>query len=43
MRECELESALAQSRADLEAGRSVAESAADHMARLEALLAPEQA
>jgi hypothetical protein len=39
LRECELESALAQSRADMAAGRLVQESAADHMARLETLMA----
>jgi hypothetical protein len=39
LRECELEAALAQSRVDLAAGRAVAESAADHMARLESMLA----
>lgn len=38
LRECELEAALAQSRADLTAGRAVAESAASHMARLEGML-----
>lgn len=38
LRECELEAALAQSRADLTAGRVVAESAAAHMARLEGML-----
>ena len=39
LRECELEAALAQSRADLAAGRAVQESAADHLARMERLLA----
>ena len=39
LRECELEAALAQSRADLTAGRAVAESATAHMARLEGMLA----
>jgi len=39
LRECELEAALAQSRADVAAGRMVTESASDHMARLEDLLA----
>lgn len=34
LRECELEAALAQTRADLESGRFVAESARDHVARL---------
>lgn len=38
LRECELEAALVQSRADLEAGRAVQETAAEHMARLETLL-----
>jgi hypothetical protein len=38
LRECELDAALAQSRADEAAGRYVAESAQDHMARLDALL-----
>lgn len=42
LRECELDAALAQSRADLDAGRSVAESAAAHMARLETMLATEE-
>ena len=39
LRECELEAALAQSRADLAAGRAVKESAAEHMQRMERLLA----
>jgi hypothetical protein len=39
LRECELDSALAQSQADVAAGRVVAESAAANMARLEAMLA----
>jgi PHD/YefM family antitoxin component YafN of YafNO toxin-antitoxin module len=39
LRECELDAALAQSQADVAAGRVVAESAAAHMARLEAMLA----
>ena len=38
LRECELEAALAQSRADVSAGRTVQESAAAHLARLEAML-----
>lgn len=38
LRECELEAALIQSRADLAAGRAVQESAEAHMARLDALL-----
>jgi hypothetical protein len=41
LRECELDAALAQSQADLAAGRSVVESAASHMARLDAMLAGE--
>ena len=36
LRECELESALAQTRADLAAGRFVKESAEAHLARLKA-------
>ena len=40
LRECELDAALAQSRADEQAGRFVAESAQAHMARLDALLEP---
>jgi len=40
LRECELEAALRQSRADLAADRAVQESAKAHMARLEALLKP---
>ena len=39
LRECELDAALAQSRADLAAGRFVVESAQQHMERMEALLA----
>ena len=38
LRECELEAALMQSRADLAAGRARQESAEDHMAHLDALL-----
>ena len=38
LRECELEAALAQSRADLSAGRAVQEIAQAHMDRLEAML-----
>ena len=38
LRECELEAALMQSQADLNAGRVVQESAADHVARLEGLM-----
>jgi hypothetical protein len=39
LRECELDAALAQSQADVAAGRVLAESAAAHVARLEAMLA----
>jgi hypothetical protein len=39
LRECELDAALAQSQADVAAGRFVAESAQAHAARLDALLA----
>jgi hypothetical protein len=38
LRECELDAALAQSQADLAAGRAVQETAAEHMTRLERLL-----
>ena len=38
LRECELEAALAQSRADLNAGRAMQETAQAHMDRLEAML-----
>lgn len=38
LRECELEAALAETRADLEVGRFVAESADAHMDRVEAEL-----
>lgn len=38
LRECELDAALAQSRADVEGGRSVVETAQQHMQRIEALL-----
>ncbi len=37
LRECELEAALAQTRADLAAGRFIKESPEDHLARLDAL------
>ena len=37
LRECELEAALAQTRADLAAGRAVKESAEAHLARLDAM------
>lgn len=40
LRECELDAALAQSHADVVAGRFVVESAQQHMDRLEALLGP---
>jgi hypothetical protein len=43
LRECELEAALAQSQADVAAGRCIAESAQAHGARLESLLAAEVA
>ena len=39
LRECELDAALAQSRADVVAGRFVTESAQQHMDRLDTLLA----
>jgi hypothetical protein len=38
LRECELETALAQSRADVAAGRAVQESAEAHMARINNML-----
>lgn len=37
LRECELEAALAETRADLAAGRAVSESAEAHLARLDKL------
>jgi len=40
LRECELDAALAQSQADVAAGRYVVESAQQHIARLDALLTP---
>ena len=43
LRECELEAALAESRADIAAGRFVLESPEDHLARLQALIAEEGA
>jgi PHD/YefM family antitoxin component YafN of YafNO toxin-antitoxin module len=43
LRECELDAALAQSRADVAAGRAVIETAEQHMARLEGMLAAEEA
>ena len=42
LRECELEAALVQSRADIASGRFVQETAAEHAARLEALLLSER-
>lgn len=39
LRECELDAALAQSQADIAAGRFIEESAAAHVARLEKMLA----
>lgn len=43
LRECELEAALAESRDDIAAGRFVVESPAQHVARLQALIAGEEA
>lgn len=43
LRECELDAALAQSRAEVAAGRYVQETAQEHMARLDRLLATEPA
>jgi len=43
LRECELEAALAESRAEIAAGRFVVESAAEHMARLQAMAAADTA
>ena len=43
LRECELEAALAESRSDIAAGRFVVESPEDHLARLQALIADEDA
>ena len=37
LRECELDAALAQTRADLDAGRTVQESPEAHLARLDAM------
>ena len=37
LRECELDAALAETRADLAAGRAIQESPADHLARLDTL------
>jgi hypothetical protein len=39
LRECELDAALARSQADIAAGRYVVESAQEHSARLDAMLA----
>ena len=41
LRECELEAALTQNRADEAAGRYIKESAKAHLSRLDSLLAPE--
>ena len=41
LRECELDAALAESRADIAAGRFVVESPDQHLARLQALIASE--
>ncbi len=41
LRECELEAALAESRADMAAGRFVAETAQQHVARVQGLIAGE--
>lgn len=43
LRECELEAALAESRADIAAGRFVAESPAAHLARLSVMIDREAA
>jgi len=43
LRECELDAALAQSQADVAAGRYVVESAQQHMTRLHGLLAGDAA
>ena len=43
LRECELDAALAEGRADEAAGRYVVESAQAHMARLDVLLEPSKA
>ena len=42
LRECELDPALVQSRSDIAAGRFLQETAAEHAARLEALLLNER-
>jgi hypothetical protein len=41
LRECELDTALSQTQADLKAGRFVQESSAEHVARLSALVPSE--
>jgi hypothetical protein len=41
LRECELEAALMQSRADMAAGRAIQETADAHMRRLEVMLTAE--
>ena len=41
LRECELEAAVAESRADIDAGRFVVESPAQHVARLQAMIGSE--
>jgi hypothetical protein len=41
LRECELEAAVAESRADIDAGRFVVESPAQHVARLQAMISSE--
>ena len=43
LRECELEAALAESRADIAAGRFVTEPPADHVARLKKMIAADAA
>ena len=43
LRECELEAALAESRADIAAGRFVTESPAEHVSRLKKMIATEAA
>ena len=41
LRECELEAALVESRADMDTGRFISESAAAHVARLQAMISSE--
>ena len=41
LRECELEAAVAESRVDIDAGRFVVESPAQHVARLQAMVSSE--